>query len=94
QIERNAEKLRSGFLQLMRAEYEHFELCEFYAFWCFAATNRKIGVAPEALERYRRLRPTVFSALSNRKNYECAGSSIAAGAANQLCQAVFGVDCL
>lgn len=84
--------LRRGFLQLMRSEADHFKLCEYYAFWCIAA--RKQPLHTKKHKHFTSLWPNFLRILSNRQNYECAGSGNSAMIANLLCDGLFGHDCL
>jgi hypothetical protein len=83
--------LRRSFLQLMRSESAHFELCEYYAFWCIAARKQSHG---RKHKHFTSLWPQFIRLLSNRQNYECAGSGNSAMIANVLCNDLFGTDCL
>ncbi|KAL3121176.1 hypothetical protein niasHT_002171 [Heterodera trifolii] len=94
QIVTMGDQLRRRFLKLLTENYEHFELCEFYAFWCTGGRDRRIPMDLESRARYAEvLRRVVFPALSNEANYECGGPSGANDAGNELCRAAFGKNC-
>uniref|UniRef100_A0A915DZN4 Peptidase M1 membrane alanine aminopeptidase domain-containing protein n=1 Tax=Ditylenchus dipsaci TaxID=166011 RepID=A0A915DZN4_9BILA len=89
------DNLRRVFFELLRDNYEQFELCEFYTFWCFGGFQRKINMDKSATKKYYDVvKAKVWPALWNNKNYECGGPSSANSAADDLCQQVFGVNCL
>lgn len=83
--------LMKAFLQLMRTEYEHFQLCEFYAFWCVAARKQVHG---KHHTHFTSVWPSFVRMLSNRQNYECMRSGLSSIIANQFCNELFGHDCL
>ncbi|KAI6242943.1 hypothetical protein M3Y99_00203900 [Aphelenchoides fujianensis] len=68
------------------SESEHFELCEFAAFWCVAA-RKGPRRPPKSEKSLAHLWSNFVSVLSNRKNYECAAGGNAAAIADFLCQA-------
>jgi len=41
-----------GFLHLLRNYYEHFELCEFYSYWCVGAHQKRINMDKVATRAY------------------------------------------
>ncbi|CAD5215817.1 unnamed protein product [Bursaphelenchus xylophilus] len=87
--------IKQGFLQLMRSENEHFDLCEFYAFWCISGYNKNINLSSNSTrDRLRSLWPSVLTVLSNRRNFECVANSNASALANMMCQVVFGSNCI
>ena len=45
QIGPAGERLQRQWLALLREHFEHFELCEFYAFWCMAGSGKRIPMA-------------------------------------------------
>uniref|UniRef100_A0A183CG76 Peptidase_M1 domain-containing protein n=1 Tax=Globodera pallida TaxID=36090 RepID=A0A183CG76_GLOPA len=94
QIVTLGDQLKRRFLKLLTENYEHFELCEFYAFWCTGGRDRRIPMDTESRARYMELlQRTVFPALWNEANYECGGPSAANDAGNELCKAAFGKNC-
>ncbi|CAD5211464.1 unnamed protein product [Bursaphelenchus okinawaensis] len=87
--------LKQGFLQLMRSENEHFDLCEFYAFWCLSGYKKHPNLSSNSTkQRLRKLWPSVESVLSNRRNFECVANSNASSLANIICQIAFGSNCI
>ncbi|KAF7634056.1 Peptidase_M1 domain-containing protein [Meloidogyne graminicola] len=89
------ERLQRNFLQILRENYEYFELCEFYAFWCMAGNGRKIPMDRESRYLYLQImEQNIWPALLNGNNYECGGPGSGFDAGNILCRAAFGQNFL